>query len=61
MTHADWEAEFDRRHQNNQIDVPADFYDEDVLFNDPEELMLIYSYLEDKNTKRIGDIQSLEG
>ena len=56
MSHADWEAEFDRRHANNQIDVPADFYDEDVLFQDPEELMLIYSYLEDKNTKRISDI-----
>ena len=32
MTYADWEHEFDRRLKNDQIDVPADYYDEDVLF-----------------------------
>ena len=60
MTYADWEHEFERRLKNDQIDVPADYYDEDVLFKNPDELMLIYSYLEDKNTKRINDMQSIE-
>lgn len=56
MTYADWEAEFERLFNNNQIDVDDKFFDEDILFKKPDELMLIYSYLEDKNTKRIGDI-----
>lgn len=41
------------------IDVPADYYDEPVLWDDPEDLMTLYSSLEDANRKRIdenGDI-----
>jgi len=40
--------------------VPKDFYEEEVLFKDPEELMVLYSYIEDGNTKQIhenGDIK----
>ena len=51
---------FNRRLANDQIDVPQDFYDEEVLFQDPEELMVLYSYLEDGNRKQIhetGDLQ----
>tara|TARA_B110000285_G_C14810721_1_gene461839 strand:+ start:112 stop:252 length:141 start_codon:yes stop_codon:yes gene_type:complete len=32
-------AIFNRRLANDQIDVPVDFYDEEVLFHDPEQLM----------------------
>lgn len=51
---------FNKKLENDQIDVPQDFYDEEVLFKDPEELMILYSYLEDGNRKQIdenGDIQ----
>lgn len=51
---------FNRRLANDQIDVPVDFYDEEVLFKDPEELMILYQYLEDGNRKQInenGDIK----
>jgi len=40
--------------------VPVDFYDEEVLFKDPEELMILYSFLEDGNRVQIlgnGDIK----
>ena len=51
---------FNRRLDNDQIDVPGDFYEEEVLFKDPEELMGLYQYLEDGNRKQIdenGNIQ----
>ena len=51
---------FNRRLDNDQIDVPGDFYEEEVLMKDPEELMGLYQYLEDGNRKQIdenGNIQ----
>ena len=47
---------FNRRLENDQIDVGVDFYDEEVYFKDPEELMILYSYLEDGNRKQILEI-----
>lgn len=47
---------FNKRLANDQIDVGVDFYDEEVLFKDPEELMILYSYLEDGNRKQILEI-----
>jgi len=29
------------------IDVPEDFYDEDILFDDPDQLMQIFADLEE--------------
>ena len=51
---------FNRRLDNDQIDVPGDFYEEEVLFKDPEELMSLFQYHEDGNRKQIdenGNIQ----
>lgn len=47
---------FNKRLANDQIDVGVDFYDEEVLFKEAEELMIIYSYLEDGNRKQILEI-----
>jgi hypothetical protein len=47
---------FNKRLASDQIDVGVDFYDEEVLFKDPEELMILYSYLEDGNRKQILEI-----
>jgi hypothetical protein len=33
--------------------VPEDYYDEDILYDDTEQLMDIYSFLEEQNLKRI--------
>lgn len=50
---------FEAKLASDSIDVPPDFYDEDVLYDDPEELMVIYSYLEEQNRKKISDIDDI--
>jgi len=47
---------FNERLSNDQIDVPSDFYNEEVLFKEAEELMSLYSYLEDGNRKQIHEV-----
>ena len=56
LTREDQIKIFEAKLTSDSIDVPADFYDEDVLYEDPEELMVIYSYLEEQNRKKINDI-----
>lgn len=48
-----WSDRFDSLLAKDLIDVPKDYYDEKILFEDPEQLMAVFSYLEDQNLKSI--------
>lgn len=52
-----WELIFDQLLEEDKIDVPADFYDEEVLFDDPEQLIEIFAGLEEQNLKKIKNCQ----
>ena len=49
----DWDQIFDNFLEHDKIDVPEDFYDEAIYFDSSEQLMDIYSYLEEQNLKKI--------
>ena len=42
-------------HEDDKVDVPADFYEEPILFDEdkPEQLSEIYTMLEEQNLKKI--------
>ena len=40
--------------------MPKDYYDEKILFDDPEQLMEVFSYLEEQNLKNIQSAQDIE-
>ena len=40
--------------------MPPDFYNEDIIFEEPEELMNIFSYHEEQNLKKIRESQEIE-
>lgn len=42
FTNENWELIFDQLMEENKIDVPPDFYDEEILFDDPEQLIEIF-------------------
>ena len=42
------------------IDVGDDYYNEEILFSDPDQLMEIYSQLEEQNLKKINECQDIE-
>jgi len=42
------------------IDVGEDYYDEQILFNHPSQLMEIYTQLEEQNLKKINECQDIE-
>ena len=44
---SDWGLIFDNFLEHDKIDVPEDFYDEDVLFDEPDQLMELFTYLEE--------------
>lgn len=44
----------------DKIDVPNDFYDEDILFDSPDQLIDIFSLLEEQNLKKIRACQDIE-
>ena len=48
-----WEERFDYLLKLDLIDVPRDYYDEQILFEDPEALMEVFAYLEEQNLKNI--------
>lgn len=39
--------------------MPGDFYDEEVLFKDPNQLMELFKYLRDTAIKQISDIDDI--
>jgi hypothetical protein len=50
---------FNKRLVNDQIDVPGDFYDEEVLFKDPSQLTELFKYLSESARKQISDIDDI--
>lgn len=48
-----WEERFEYLLKQDLINVPKDYYDEKILFDDPEQLMEVFSYLEEQNLKNI--------
>lgn len=42
------------------IDVGEDYYNEQILFNHPSQLMEIYTQLEEQNLKKINECQDIE-
>jgi hypothetical protein len=60
MTEQEWIAKFEEHLNADRVDVGEDFFEEDILFDDPEQLSDIYAYLEEINLKRIRESQDLE-
>lgn len=60
MTDKDWEKRFEQLLKEDLIDVPEDFYDEKILFEEPEQLMQIFTNLEEKNLDIIKKSQDTE-
>ena len=55
-----WELIFDQLLEEDKIDVPADFYDEQILFTKPEEMIEIFESLEEHNLGKIKKCQEIE-
>jgi hypothetical protein len=49
MTDKDWEAKFELLIREDLIELPDDFYEEELFFTDPNDLNNIFSELEEKN------------
>jgi transcriptional/translational regulatory protein YebC/TACO1 len=49
MSNKDWEDKFEMLMKHDLIDVPDDFYDEQLYFTDPHDLNNIFTDLEEKN------------
>lgn len=55
-----WEERFDYLLKQDLINVPKDYYDEQILFDDPDQLMEVFAYLEEQNLKNIQSAQDIE-
>ena len=53
LTNDEWDALFLKMLKEDRVEVPEDFYEEDILFEEDEQLMDIYTYLEEQNLKKI--------
>ena len=60
MTDKDWDAKFEMLFNEDLIDLPEDFFKEELLYNDPDELNAIFSELEEKNLYLIHMSQEVE-
>ena len=60
MTQAHWEHRFESLMSENLIDVPNDFYKDDLPFNDPEKLNNIFTELEEENLFKIHSMAEKE-
>lgn len=60
MNDADWEAKFELLFANDLIPVDNDFYEEELLFKDPNDLNKIFGELEEQNLYLINQSQELE-
>lgn len=49
MTEKDWEQKFELLLKNDLIEVPDNYYNENLYFSDPHELNEIFTILEEKN------------
>ena len=55
-----WNDRFESLLAQDLIDVPKDYYDEKILFEDQSQLMEVFSYLEEQNLKNIQSAQDIE-
>lgn len=55
-----WNDRFESLLGQDLIDVPKDYYDEKILFEDQSQLMEVFSYLEEQNLKNIQSAQDIE-
>jgi len=60
MTDQDWDHKFEELMNEDLIDVPEDFFDEELFFQDSNELNDIFTLLEEKNLYFIHMSQELE-
>ena len=60
MTDKDWEGKFEMLMREDLIDLPQDFFDEQLYFNDPNDLNNIFGELEEKNLYLIHMSQEVE-
>ena len=59
ITAEEWEYRFKQLLDLSLIDVPDDFYRDDLYFENPDDLKEIFQRLEDDNLKMIHDQQEL--
>jgi len=60
MTDKDWEAKFEMLFKEDLIDLPEDFFDEELFYTDPNDLNNIFSELEETNLYLIHMSQEVE-
>ena len=60
MTDKDWETKFEMLMNEDLIQLPDDFYDEELYYKDPNDLNTIFSELEEKNLYLIHMSQEVE-
>lgn len=60
MLEKDWEAKFEMLFAEDLIQVEDDFFDEELCFDDPNDLNQIFSELEEQNLYLIHQSQELE-
>lgn len=49
MTEKDWDYKFEQLMSEDLIELPEDFFNEELFYNDPNQLSDIFSDLEEKN------------
>ena len=60
MTDEEWRRKCEELLNADLIDVPEDYYDEPILFDNAEQLMQIFTSLEEKNLEIIKKSQDTE-
>lgn len=60
MNEKDWEAKFEMLFAEDLIQIDDDFFDEELCFEDPNDLNQIFTDLEEKNLYLINQSQELE-
>ena len=60
MTDKDWEKRFYDLLKLDLIELPEDFYEETLLFDEPERLMDVFTQLEEQNLTNISKTQEYE-
>jgi len=60
MNEKDWEAKFEMLFAEDFIQLDENFFDEDLCFDDPNDLNKIFSELEEQNLYLIHQSQELE-
>ena len=60
ITDEEWENRFTQLLDLHLIEVPDDYYLDQLHFKDPEDLKAIFAKLEEENLSKIHDQQELE-